>query len=165
MKFYHVTDLTAAKQIVKYKEFLTYHDPSGMPNHDACLNCFNDSKTARVSPQPLHDGVIIVLKWSGPIKKYTEWEYCLPYVMYDNSPWRYFIPLNTTKYLKIVNIYFDKDYIKNMAINIVNTKYPQFIKYLPEKIREYYYKKELLLLYKDIRKMINDNKNNNISVI
>lgn len=91
----HVTSLSSAINIIQTGH---YKPASRNPLHgDVGLNCLNGTPNNTYAG----NGVILKLNWTGqlPIMNlYLQEPYC-PNKIYDEGPWRLFVPIGTSKYL------------------------------------------------------------------
>ncbi len=150
MYIYHITNLTSALNIIKSKQFIPFS--RNIYNGDSCLNCFCSIKQGYNYGQEFQNqGVVLVFKWSGKVQQISMNE-STPFknnILYNQKPWRCFIPTNTKgKNLKIVKIYFDKYYL--------NDKFdlPMWTKFLPKKYLKQYVRKLKLEFILNLRQEI-----------
>lgn len=116
-KIIHITSLENAIKIVNSEKCIPIsNDPL---NFDSCLNCF----CTKMKGQNFENtGTKIVFKWYGKVKKIDHNNTSVPYeknILYNQEPWRCFIPTGSSKdLLQVVNIIPNQ---KSEDENLINT--------------------------------------------
>ena len=157
MRIYHITNLNSALNIIEKKEFIPVS--TDVYNADACLNCFCSMKQGYNYGQRFQGkGVVLVLDWSGEIQQINMNAFP-PFnnnILYNQQPWRCFIPTNTRgNNLKVINIYFDKYHLNSYLYEKLDLSL--WSKLLPKKYRNKYVKKMKLKFIFDLRQKIMQN--------
>ena len=105
IKIFHITSLENA---IKIANKMTYNAASSNPlNFDSCLNCFCTKKKGQNFK---NEGATIYFEWYGNVVKIKHNNTSTPYkknILYNQEPWRCFIPVGTKskcKLLKVIDI-------------------------------------------------------------
>jgi len=101
LRIYHETSPWIAIHVARTGQFM-----GGAISGDAGLNCYIEGSLPDLSlySQAEQKGALITFEWSGPVSTERYGVFGEPDTLYDQRPHRGFIPVDSTKHLKLVGI-------------------------------------------------------------
>ena len=101
LRIYHETSPWIAIHIARTQQFM-----GGAISGDAGLNCYIEGSLPdlNIFSQAEQKGALMTFEWSGPVSTEPYGVFGEPDTLYDQRPHRGFIPVDSTKHLKLVGI-------------------------------------------------------------